>query len=85
MIRDKADDSRGSKKYELTQSYKSYADYKLTQAYKSYADYAFRNNETRHPGCENSADSVVFTPTNVECQFSQLEICTAEVYCLYFY
>ena len=36
----------------------------LTQAYKSYTDYSFPKKETRHPCCENSADSVVCTPTN---------------------
>ena len=36
IMKDKADNSRGRKKYELT------------QAYKSYADYAFPNNETCH-------------------------------------
>ena len=35
-----ADNSRGRKKVELT------------EAYKSYANYAFPNNETRHPRCE---------------------------------
>ena len=42
----------------------------LTKAYKSYADYAFPNNETRHPSFKNAADSVICTPTNDECQFS---------------
>ena len=55
--------------------------YKLTQAYKSYADYAFPNDETRHPCCENVTDSVLFTPTNDECQFPYwkffLHKCTA--------
>ena len=37
IIKDKADHSRGRKKGELTQSY------------KSYADYAFPKKETRHP------------------------------------
>ena len=57
-MKDKADNSRGSKKDELT------------QAYKSYADYAFPNNETCHPRCKNAADSILFTPTNDECQFT---------------
>ena len=57
-MKDKADSSRGRGKYELT------------QAYKSYADYAFPKKETRHPRCENAADSVIFTPTNDECGFS---------------
>ena len=52
----KAENSRGSKKDELT------------QAYKSYADYAFPNNGTCHPHFENAADFVVCTPTNDECQ-----------------
>ena len=73
IIKDKAEHSRGRKKHELT------------QAYKSYADYAFPKNETCHPRCENAADSVLCTPTNDEFQFSQLEMCNTEVYCLYFY
>ena len=40
----------------------------LTQAYKSYADYAFPDKEIRHPRCENTADYVLFTPTNDECK-----------------
>ena len=52
IMKDKSDHSRGRKKEELT------------QAYKSYADYAFPNNETCHPRCKNSAGSVLFTPTN---------------------
>ena len=56
-MKDKAENSRGRKKGELT------------QAYKSYADYAFPKKETRHPHCENAADSVLFTPTNDECNF----------------
>ena len=39
IMKDKAENSRGREKYELTQSY------------KSYADYAFPNNETRHLRC----------------------------------
>ena len=54
IMKDKADNSRGRKKYELT------------QAYKSYADYAFTNNETRYPRYKNSTDSVICTPTNYE-------------------
>ena len=46
-MRDKADNSHGSKKDEFT------------QAYKSYDDYAFPNNENRHPRCKNAADSVL--------------------------
>ena len=57
-MKDKADNSRGRKIYELT------------KAYKSYADYAFPNNETCHPRCENETDSIIFTPTNDECQFN---------------
>ena len=55
-MKDKAYNSRGWKKYELN------------QYYKSYADYTFPNNENRHPRCKNSADSVICTPTNDECQ-----------------
>ena len=39
IMKDKANNSRGRNKYELT------------PAYKSYADYAFPNNETNHPRC----------------------------------
>ena len=42
----------------------------LTQAYKSYADYAFPEKETRHPRCENAADSVICKPINDECKCS---------------
>ena len=56
-MKDKAENSRGRKKYELT------------QAYKSYADYVFPEKETRHPRCEIAADSVLCTPTNDECKF----------------
>ena len=52
IMEDKADNSRGRKKYELTQSY------------QSYDDYAFPNNGTCHQGCENAADSILCTPTN---------------------
>ena len=41
----------------------------INQGYKSYADYAFPENQTRHPRCENAADSVLCTPTNDECKF----------------
>ena len=54
---DKADNSRGRKKDELY------------QAYKSYADYAFTNDENRHPRFENEADSVICSPTNDGFQF----------------
>ena len=40
----------------------------LTQGYKSYADYAFPEKQTRHPRCENAADSVICTPTNDGCK-----------------
>ena len=50
IMKDKADNSRGITKYELN------------QAYKSYADYAFPEKQTRHPHCENSADSFLCTP-----------------------
>ena len=53
-MKDKADNSRGR------------GEYLLTQAYKSYADYAFPNDETRHPRCENVADSIICTLTNDE-------------------
>ena len=56
-MKDKADKSRGREKGELT------------QACKLYADYAFPKNETCHPHCENAVDSVLFSPTNDECQF----------------
>ena len=48
IMKDKEYNSRGRKRYELT------------QACKSYADYAFPNNENRHPRCKNAADSVLF-------------------------
>ena len=68
-MKDKADNSRGREKYELT------------QAYKSYAEYAFPNDKTRHPRCENSADSVICSPTNDEWQLPNhkcvLQKCTA--------
>ena len=57
-MKDKADNSRGRKKYELT------------QAYKSYADYAFPNVETRHPCCKNAVDFFPCRPTNDEFQFT---------------
>ena len=69
IMKDKADNSCGRKKYELT------------QAYKSYADYAFPNYETRHPRFKNAADYVLCTPTNDECQLLNwkclLRKCTA--------
>ena len=55
-MKDKAENSRRRGKDELT------------QAYKSYADYAFPEKQTRHPRCENAADSVLCTPTNYECK-----------------
>ena len=54
IMKDKADNSCGGVKDELT------------QAYKSYADYAFPNDETCHPQCENAADSILCKPTNDE-------------------
>ena len=67
--KDKVDNSRGRGKYELTQGYKSYAKYK------------FPNNETCHPHCENTAYSVLCTPTNDSFQFPNwkcvLRKCTA--------
>ena len=56
-MKDKAENSRGRVKDELT------------HAYKSYVDYAFPEKQTRHPRCENSADSILCTPTNDECKF----------------
>ena len=53
----------------------------FTQAYKSYAIYTFTNNETRHPRCQNAADSILYTQTNDECQFTNWKFvmrkCTA--------
>ena len=51
-MKDKADNSCGRVKDQLTQSY------------KSYADYTFPNDEARHPRCKNAADSVLCSPTN---------------------
>ena len=56
-MKDKAESSCGRGKDELT------------QAYKSYNDYEFPEKQTRHPRCENAADSVLCTPTNDECKF----------------
>ena len=47
IMKDKADNSSGMGKDELTQSY------------KSYSDYAFPNDETCHPRCKNAAYSVL--------------------------
>ena len=55
-MKDKAENSGGRGKDELT------------QAYKSYADHAFPKKETCHPRCENETDSVLCTPTNDECK-----------------
>ena len=57
IMKDKAYNSRGRRKYEFTQDY------------KSYADYAFPNNETHHPRYENTSHSVLCTPTNDECKW----------------
>ena len=57
IMKDKADNSSGGEKYELTQDY------------KSYAECAFTNNETHHPHCKNATDSVLYTPNNDDCQF----------------
>ena len=46
-MKDKEDNSRERKKYELT------------QAYKSYAEYEFQNNESNHPCCKTAADYVL--------------------------
>ena len=56
-MKEKAENSRGRGKDELT------------QAYKSYADYVFPEKQTCHPLCENASDSVPCTPTNDECKF----------------
>ena len=56
IMKDKAENSRGREKVELT------------QAYKSYADYAFPKKQTRHPRCKNAAYSVLCTPTYDECK-----------------
>ena len=56
-MKDKSENSRGRKKGELT------------QAYKSYADYSFPKKQTRHPRCENAADYILCTPSNDECNF----------------
>ena len=56
-MKNKAENSRGRGKYELT------------QAYKSYSDYAFTEKETCHKRCKNVADSVLCTPTNDECKY----------------
>ena len=58
IMKDETDNSRGRKKDELT------------QVYQLYADHAFPNYETRHPRFENAADSVLCSPTNDECQYS---------------
>ena len=57
IMKEKAENSRGRGKDELTQTY------------KSYDDYAFPEKQTRHPRCKNAADSVICTPTNDECKF----------------
>ena len=54
--KEKAENSRGRGKDELT------------QAYKSYADYAFPEKKTCHPRYENASDSVLCTPTNDVCK-----------------
>ena len=58
IMKDKSQNSCGSGKDELT------------QAYKPYADYAVPEKQTRHPRCENAADSVLCTPTNDEFKFT---------------
>ena len=60
-MKDKAQNSRGREKGELT------------QAYKSYSSYAFPKKETGHPSCKNAADSVLCTPTNDECKLPNWE------------
>ena len=56
-MKEKAENSRGRGKDELT------------QAWKSYAEYAFPERQTRCPRCEYAADYVLCTPTNDECKF----------------
>ena len=58
ITKDKSENSRGRGKDELN------------QAYKSYADHSFTEKETCHPRCENAAYSVIFTPTNDECKWT---------------
>ena len=57
IMKDKSENSRRREKYELT------------QAYKSYDEYVFPEKQTRHPRCENAANSILCTPTNDECKF----------------
>ena len=57
IMKDKAENSRGRGKDELT------------QAYKSYANYEFPEKQTRRPHFEDAADYVLCTPTNDECKF----------------
>ena len=68
IMKYKAENSRGRGKDELI------------QAYKSYSDYEFPEKQTRHPRCENAADSVLCTPTHDECKLpnckSVLRKCT---------
>ena len=47
IMKDKADNSRGREKDEIS------------QAYISYSDYEFPKNKTRHPRCKNAADYVL--------------------------
>ena len=44
----------------------------MKSSLQSYADYALPNDETRRPRCKNAADSVLYTLTNDECQFTNL-------------
>ena len=57
IMKDKADNWHGRRRYELAQSYKSYTDYNFT------------NDETCHLRYGNAEDYVLCTPTNDECQF----------------
>ena len=57
IMKNKAENSRGRGKDELT------------EAYKLYADYAFPEKQTRHPRCKNAADSVLCKPMNDEYKF----------------
>ena len=55
-MKEKAENSRGRGKYELT------------QAYKIICWLCIPDKQTRRPRCENAADSVLCTPTNDVCK-----------------
>ena len=72
IMKDKAENSRGRGRDELTQTY------------KSYADYAFPDKQTRHTRSENVAYTILFTPTNDEfklpnwkCVLQKFTVCHA--------